>query len=185
MYSLFWSCTSESSGLSHSIDPGQLHRSPSLKSNAWFLPPSGSAFLKSNPGDLGPRSRPRSQSTSSVHMVPGQHMGTAAHGCWFWSTPIHFLTNPYKLLFKIIKFHECIQTLPGKGQALEPLLQQSSSWLGRTEWHQSPDGLAPISFVWGVSSSHSQGLALPAFTEQGGDLSTLFSKIHLGFYLLM
>lgn len=82
--------------------------------------------------------------------------------CWFWATPIHFLTNPYKLSLKS-SFTSVSKDFAGKGKALEPLLQQSSSWLGRTEWHQSPDGLAPVSLsglhVRGVSSSHSPAQA--------------------------
>lgn len=74
MYSPFSSCTSQSSGLSHSVDPGQLHSSLSLNSNAWFLPPSGSAYLllsnlSLRTWDLD-QAIPGSHSTSSAHMVP-------------------------------------------------------------------------------------------------------------------
>lgn len=85
MYSPFWSCTSQSSELSHSVDSGNLHSSLSSNSNAWFLPPSGSAHqllsnLSLQTWDLD-QATPGSHSTSSAHMVPvwrQQHMA-----CWF------------------------------------------------------------------------------------------------------
>lgn len=143
MYSLFWSCTSERSGLSHSIDPGQLHRSPSLKSNAWFSPPSGSAFVKSNPGDLEPRSRPRSQSTSSVHMVPGwgqQHMAADFEVHLFISSLI--LTS---CSLKSSSFTSVSRLCQEKGKPLNPSCSRAPhGWAGLNDtkvlmgWPQYP-----------------------------------------------
>lgn len=95
MYSPFCSGTSKSSGLSHSVGPGQLHSSLSWNSNAWFVPPSGSAHQLLSNLSLGTwdldQAIPGSHSTSSAHLVPA--WGQQHVACWLWVTFIYFLAS--------------------------------------------------------------------------------------------